>query len=278
MCLLAAVAACGRWNFDRVPSDAASPDSAPDACVLGGWQPSLISTPFEQLNTSGATEWAAEISGDGLRMVFVREDGPGAGVYITQRRSRSEAFEAPTALGVVGGPSLSEDGRELYATDDICINQFTRTGPRLEDWSAPHKLDALCSGGRPSGVYLSRNGLRLYYNVAGVLTVASRLSVSAEFVDPGVKVKGPSGLDFCALSGDELAMYCEDLGQGGALAQSTRLSLADPFQPEVVIQELKDDHGYSDPSVTADGTLLVFSANDNAGGKFDIYAVERRCE
>lgn len=284
---LVLVSAC-RLGFGQQSPDASEglPDSPADACAFGAWRTPASRTPLDKLNT-GATEWASEISGDGLRVVFGSDQGGRKqDVYLAQRASRSDVFDPPTRLsintpGEDTDPSLSDDALELYFMSDRggsdCIYVTNRTSVKVQDWRDPRRLSPLCEAGTPRGVYVSRDGLRLYYNAGADLVMTSRENHDADFSVPGKPIGG-AGLDFCAFTADELTMYCEMNVDGRPqIAQATRASRDAVFGEGQLVPELASAEAEAgDPSLTSDGKTLVFSSNIN--GNHDLYQIERDCE
>jgi hypothetical protein len=293
-----AVAACGRIEFRLLD---AAPDVPTDACKLGPWTTPPGPQPFGNVNTPADTEWGVEISSDGLRLLFssnrvdpAQTGGRNYDIYLAQRASQSQAFSAPARLPISSpgnddsDPSLTDDALELYFVTDLgagpCFHVASRDSPGGA-WSLPRRLDALCPvNSRPGGPYVSRDGLRLYYDlvVGGTSTVrmASRPDRSHDFASAGVSLGAP-GLRYCALDASELTIYCENTLQGNAqLWQATRPSTDVGFPEGAPIPELGDGGQFEDgdPSLTGDGRLMVYaSSRDAANGSSDLYLVERTC-
>ncbi len=296
---LTVVAAC-RGGFDprlqdAAPPDAiadASPDTPTDACTLGAWSKPILQ-PFANVNTPDATEWGVEISGDGLRLVFstdrIDQDKQTTDydLYMAQRASLSEPFDRPRRLAISAenetdaDPTLTEDARELYfvSTRDSgeCIYAATRPDT-TRDWDTVRRLDALCSGVIPSGPYISRDGLRLYYEASGAIQMASREARGDPF--PAGVVVGAPGLRYCALGDHELTIYCEeDVGGRAQLWRATRPSINTQFPSGAAIPELASPDADGDPSVTDDGLHLVYASTiGNSDGTSDLFIADRACQ
>jgi hypothetical protein len=302
--LLATIPACGRIGF-REPGDAGSAgvDTAPaDACTFGPWNTSALQ-PFGKLNTN-LTEWSAQISADGLHLVFSSDRSdpsdprPGGhlSLFVTQRASRTVEFEAPSYPAELNNPrrsardpSFTPDLLEIYFVDDTGSETcpfVSRRANTSAAWAAPAMLDKLCRPGGFSlgGVYVSDDGLRLYYDtvVSGdpsAVWMTSRASRGVDFNLPGAPIPElPRGLGYCALTADELTIACEagpPLTTRTELWQATRRSRDEPFGTAGAIPELEGMAQDGDPSFTADGTQLVYASD--IGGDNDLYVAERAC-
>jgi hypothetical protein len=309
---LAALAACGgsgRGADDATPTtdavgdaqiDAtgAPLDAPPDACPFGAWTRGA-EQPFANVNSSD-TDWGVEVSRDGLRLVFAsdrpdpQQVGESFDIYMAERSSTAVPFERPVHLpistdGDDQDPTLSDDARELYYATNVdrgpCIYVSTRASTTA-GWTTPRRLDALCASGDPAAPFLSRDGLRLYYDFAvgegSTVMVATRDIRSLEFTTAGVPAGAPD-LQFVALDDAELTIYGEHVVSGRAqLWQATRPNLAAPFSAFREIAELADAAPFEsgDPSVTGDGAHLVYSSTriGTGDGPNDIYVAERRCQ
>jgi hypothetical protein len=308
--MCAVTAACGRIGFEAgngAGNDAGMIGKAPvDACTFGPWNTSALQ-PFSKINTT-ATEWGAQISADGLHVVFSSDrndpEHPNPGgdqkLYIAQRASLDVEFEAPAYIAKLD--DLSDNPRDPTFTPDLLELYFVADGVTAETscayvsqwttataaWSSPIELAPLCPppSGALGGIYLSDDGLRLYYDTSAggkpsVLQMTSRPARDAMFTSAGEAVAGLShGLGYCALSADERTIACESdtsLSSRPQLWQAARPTRDAPFGPAAAIPELLDatqDDG--DPSFTADGTQLVYAAA--VDGNNDLRVAERTCQ
>lgn len=302
---LVCTAACGRIGFGDPgdPGIRALADAALDACMPGPWTPAVFQ-PFENVNT-GDIEWTPAISRDGLRLMFGRQMSGGNGLlFSTQRTALSAAFDRPTLVPLTStsgdlldpsNPSLTDDELELYfdaALDGLrCIFVATR-GAASANWSEAILLDALCGrNGGPatssaSAPYVSRDGLRLYYDGApnGILEprMTSRTSRDVVF-EPGRKLAGlPRTAGYSALTDDELTIYFEYLEAQSPtvaiqrLGQATRASRDAAFEragPAPGFEASTDD---GDPALTADDKRMVYTSRTQ-GQSNDLFVAERTC-
>lgn len=304
---LAAVVACGRIGFDPVGGtpntridaaiDAVGQPPA-DTCTLGPWT-MPADQPFASVN-SADTDWGVEISRDGLRLVFSSnrpdplQQVRNYDLYMAERRSTADPFDPPVRLSISSDgrddsdPSLSDDAVELYFVSarnpSICMYVSSR-GSLAAPWGAPRRLDPLCQAGDLGGPFLSRDGLRLYYDVSvsgsSQLYMASRTTRTTDFASAGIAIGAP-GLRYCALDDGELTAYCENGDLANAqLWQATRASTDAPFSAGQPIQELGDLGMFEDgdPSLTSDGLHLIYASSRprDASGPSDLFIAERSC-
>jgi hypothetical protein len=295
---MAAVAGCGRIGAPSLHDAGAETEDAlagpaPDACTLGLWAVAA-DQPFGLVN-SPQTDWGVEISRDGLRLVFASnrpdpaQQGTNYDVYFAERATTAEAFGAPVRLSFNSDsrddsdPTLSNNGQELYFVRD-CIYVTTRSptgGPN--DWSAPRRLDELCpTGVMIGGPFLSKDGLRLYFDVVDGTVTEVRMATrgqGGEFTEPAGSVGAPD-LHYIALDDDERTLYGENNSAGiTQLWRTTRPSTNDPFPTGTPVAELRDGFEDGDPSLTSDGRQLVYATTRTSGspGTSDIVMAERSC-
>jgi hypothetical protein len=274
------------------------------------WTPAAHQ-PFDAITShlpNEENEWTAEISCDGLRLIFGQ--GPRDGrdrIYTAQRPSIADPFSTPTLhlfsnVMVDGDPSLSEDGHEIYfvggGATHACIYVARRADEATPSWTTPTQvLDCDASGAQLSGPYLTRDGLRLYYHESDdagnqAIRMASRTSTANDFLARGTPVSWePPGAKpdagFCALSNDELAIYCEN-GNPSHVVQSTRTSRTAAFGnttavPGIpVLNDQNIEISTGDPEIGGHGRLLVYGSTtvgaDPATSFSHLRLAERSCQ
>jgi hypothetical protein len=302
LCVVACVAGC-KLGFDlRAAPDAAGADAAgapdtpdaPDApsaaCTLGPWHEPPDGQPFDNVNTDDI-EWAAEISDDGLRMIFTSNRGTmNQHLHMTQRASLHAPFETPVSLTINSDDTISEDSDPTFNDDELyfasgrgtarCI-YVSRHIDTPAVWGPPRRLDELCAaGGSIGGLYITRDGQHLYYDVDGVLVMASR-DPGGSFTSPGKTVGGLSaGMTYCALTRDEQTIYCEaTTGIGDSqLRVATRTSPDTAFGDAQVVPGF-DTVGvdFGDPSIAPTGDWLLYGTGPRRQ-KQNLRLVERECQ
>jgi hypothetical protein len=281
---------------DAPQADAAIDVPPPDGpCVLGPWTEPADDPRFAQVNTA-AIEWSAELSDDGLRVIFA-SNRPSVNsdsvehLYTAQRASRTAAFAPATFLAINSDTAHDSEpsfnATELYfvsnrgtdATDCIYVAPRTATP---EMWGTPRRLDALCTGAPLlGGLYISRDGQHLYYDNDGQVVMAQR--GATEFDTPGTPVLGVlSEMRFCTLTGDELTIYCETSvvnGQPTQLWQASRASLAAQFANAGQVPDLDTTGRFvGDPAISSDGTLLLYASGPDSSTGQDLRLAERTCQ
>jgi len=310
-CVAACISACGRLGFELVSDDDLA-HPAPDACAFGPWR-RAAPQPFGALNTT-RNEWGVQIAGDGLTVVYSstrhdpadpRPDDGHESIYLAQRATKRDPFGARRYLARLNDPrsnardpSPTPDLQELFFVDELvagktCIFE-SRFDAGANDWGAPTAFDALCLVGARSihGVWISDDGLRLYYDsvTAGErqqVWVTQRAQRGDAFAGVGARVEGlPEGMTYCSLSSDERTIYCEAAapllsGQDVQVWRAMRsdraaafgATAADQAQP---VPELASELVDGDPSITSDGTQLVYASGLDAAA--DLVLLERACQ
>ena len=258
--------------------------SAATPCTFGAWTVNPVDR-FAAINTSD-TEWGEELSADGLTVVFGRVSVPDQqALFIAHRDTRDADFPAATPITELNNeasnnprdPALSADQREMYFTADdpdtaaTCL-YVARHDDASGPWSASINT-TICvpQSDDIGGAYLSRDGLRMYYdrNQSGTRRpwLTSRPTTAAPFTDGGAIIDSlPINLGWCTLTTDELTIFCEaDLASEKVqIWTATRSSLGAPFSTAGPMPALDGDlNRDGDPSISADGTELVISSDTN---------------
>jgi WD40-like Beta Propeller Repeat len=108
--------------------------------------------------------------------------------------------------------------------------------------------------------------------------VTSRISRNVDF-GQGTRVNGlPLGLGYCSLTADERSIFCEvgPPARKPQVWQATRPSLTAAFGPPSPVLELMSGDEDGDPSITADGTQLVYATTRS--GSSDLRVFRRACQ
>jgi Tol biopolymer transport system component len=271
----AAMAACGRLDFASVPdAPAARTDSLPaDAYDLGPWG---TPQPLTELNTT-MDESDPELRADGLELVFhsLRTGGVGAyDLYRATRATLSSPFDPPqpiASLETAGddmGPGLSFDGLTILFGDGQDIVFATR--PDLASPFGPRSpLPALSSADIDTAPEISGDG-RIAVVTRGV-GGSRELWLYERAADGPVDTGWSAARQLVELS-SPVTEASPDLDEKGLVIyfhsdraapkdniyRATRATTADPFGPPSEVTELSSPIDDGDPTLTADGRVIVF--------------------
>lgn len=291
------LAACGRVGFDGpdlttdAPADGSLDVPADASCTLGDWGPATLET---SLNRGANDDYGAQLSPDGLAIVFDSSNVSSLDLFWSERASRTAAWSTPRALTELNdATSIDNDGTltadllEMYFASQrggpFCLFRSTRTD-RAQPWSAPQRQSALCLGVEIGGPWISPDGLRLYYNTRedvageGRVYMTERSSRTQDFA-AGTRVDIAGQVEnhgYVALADDERTIYFES-GSPLQISRATRAAIGDAFGPPTLVPQTNEaTSNNGDPSLTADGKLLMWASTRNAG-QFDLYSITRSC-
>lgn len=248
------------------------------------WREPAGGQPFAAVN-SGVTEWAGEISDDGRTVVFTSDRTNGFRLWLATRGERDQAFAQASALNLTTDTTDDRDpsfnGQELYFLTKRGPLQCVHVSKHAGGVFGPARQLDICAdvgGGELAALYVSRDGLRLYYENNGQVTMSARGTTTVDFAKGAAVVGLPSDLHFCALSGDELTVYCERTtsAQVAELWQAQRVTLTSPFGNAAPVSGFVEPRSVSDPSVTPDGKLMLYAARA-ANAAPELHLVERVC-
>lgn len=277
--VLVAVAtlACGRLDFTYVSSvDAASAEDANDesidALALGPWGSAQR---LMELETT-MDESDPELRGDGLEIVFhSTRTGTlgGYDLYHATRATTASMFgpvEPLTALNSGAedmGPALSGDGMTILFGDGQDIAYATRPDV-LSPFGSRQPLPALSSTDIDTAPTISGDG-RTAIVTRGV-TGGRELWLYTRSADGPVASGWSAGRQLTELSSgvtetsadlDETGLvvyfHSDRMTTKDDLYVATRTSITDPFGAPIRIEELVTSGDDGDPSVSADGRVLV---------------------
>jgi len=299
--LMAALAACGRLDFDpHAGRDALATDSTPSmpdaACTLGPWGSPVA---LASLNTTN-TDYGGQLTADGLAIYFDSDRTGQQDLYVARRDTRAATFGAPTRIAELSSqqtdadPSPTADELDLIfdsnRTNDLCLWESTRASI-ADAWGAPVKLAALCAPSAATGPYLTGDGLTLYFTIGvdpqneGALGVTHRPSRTDPFGPvtplPEQLTTNPPDGGYPALTADQRTIYFEQAnGSGGAatitIHEATRDASGGKFGTRQPFDAVTLGPNNGDPSITADG--LDFAFDSDASGNADLYEMTRSCE
>jgi hypothetical protein len=301
------LAACGRVGFQRAPEaaiDGGSADAGLEPMRDGGADAGCVWTPFGPVSAIAAVdtperEGGGALSFDGLRLYFNRASEPARhDILVASRASREAAF-GPGAR--IAGLNTDANEAEVSISDDELTvffhsNRAGTTSVYVADRAdrAGAFSNVRCAvEGCPMLVAptVSTDGLHLYAAALGA-SGASAIFASerASSVDPfsapvELAQLSASGVDagYPGLSHDGLELYYVRNGAPGSagcdeLWVATRADIRSPFGDEHVVAELSSPACDGDPSLSADGTTLVFTSDrDGTAGLEDLWITERTC-
>jgi Tol biopolymer transport system component len=273
------VAGCGRIGFDVADAPLATGPFGP---------PQLV----DNVNSATADDDPA-ISGDGLELIFDSERGGAVGdLYVSTRPSRSGPWSMPALITEVSSPTFDEDApclsydglvltfnSQLSGNSDVWI--ATRATP-TSAWGPPVLMTDLSSPQVDERFCMSDN------NLVGVLTTeragtrqlfeARRESDTATWGTPtqltelsastynGEGMLDPTGT---------LIVFASNRSGSSDLWMATRASVDEPFATPVPLDELNTSADEWDPTVTADGRIIVFARGPRNGIGRDLFIAER---
>ena len=259
---------------------------------------------------SSSMDYGPALSADGLSLFFASDrQGPvgNTDIWVTQRATATAAWGAPVRLGATintsateGVPSLSTDGHwmffasnrpggfggdDLYQTyradihDDFGWQAPTNLGPNVNTPANENGNGYFDNGGSPQLLFGSNKpggegGVDLYSSSLqpdgswGPATPISELNSTADDNRPNLRQDGL-----------EIFFYSSRTGGfgGNDLWTATRASVDAPWSAPVnlgstVNTTFIDTH----PSLSADGTMLIFGSNRPGGfGDRDLYMITR---
>ena len=206
---------------------------------------------IKELSQPGVTEYAPSISADGRTMIFQASEKAGYKLYESTfsdgKWSKPAAIEAVNSFGdsttLIGGPSISFDGNNLYFFSSAGSNREDIYLSRREDsgWGEPINLEApVNSPGYEGFPSISADGKYLY------------------FVKQNEE--GPQDKDLRKLN-----QFCYSIYRSEKQADN---SWGDPQKlPYPINQDCEKA-----PKIMADGKTLIFSSNRPGGmGDYDMY-------
>lgn len=296
--LLLASSGC-RPELAGVDASARSAAAAPiaDAAGYSEWTPGVN---FGPTVNSGFDDQTPTLSPDGLALYFASNRPGGSGgidLWAARRASANDPWGVPVNLGPTVNssanevtPFITEDGHRLYfATNrpggagdyDIVVSWRTDTHDDFA-WEAPVNVGApVNTPGQEAGVTI--HGTEFYYagqstNGSGLDIYVSRMDGSA-FTAPEVVQELSSAADDRRPSirgdGREMVFSSNRLGTIGLndIWSATRPGNGVPWSTPVNVgAAINTANGDVTPSLSRDGTMLLFASNRPGGsGGLDLY-------
>lgn len=296
--LLVFSAACGRLEFGHVdawPGDGLSGDAE----LPHFNTPVLVSEVSDPLTDDDPT-----ITGDGLELYFASERGGAAtgyaDIYVTTRATTFSSWSAPVPVVELNStdedqsPGITLDGLTLYfssrrPTSMIAggsSNTWIATRPdRTTPWSAPQLVLEVSSTmeefePQPDATNTSLVFYRQVGSTDRDLFIANRENTTLPWDAPApmadVNTTAIERSPF--LWGDKQAIwFSSDRASGTSgvddIFMATRVMTNESFDVALPQTELNTAFDDDDPSLSADGRIIVFTSN--ATGNYEIYEARR---
>ena len=268
------------------------------ACTYG---PFGAPTPLAAVN-SASTEWAADLSPNGLELFFSSDRAGGVGgfdLYRATRASTADGFGQITNIAELNtpgdeyGPALTHDALTLYfsstiassnSTLDIFVASRSAIGEPFGTASAVTELNSPANDDTPA---VTADGLTMVLRSdrpgglgSDDVYIATRATTADPFtvtdlaaVDSGASDRGAT------ISADGLTVVfgsqrTPDVG-GYDLFIATRATRADDFSVPISIPAVETNNNDDDADLSEDGSTLLYST-DRSGSE-DIWTATRSC-
>jgi Tol biopolymer transport system component len=296
--LCALCSACGRVGFEREPSDGgigADAGQGDGSCTWGAFG---AATPIAEVNTEDG-EGGGTLSFDGLRLYFNRAADPGLhDLYVASRTSRTQPFGPAMPITEL---NAAENDAEISLSDDELTVYFhsARASPQTVYMANRSSLGdqftnircALTGCPMFLGPTISADGSTLYGFAAGAsgstdIFRSGRGSLGGNFGAPVALTQlGESGVDagYPGLSHDGRELYYVRYNNPGSrgcddIWVATREDEAMPFGSAHALLEINTASCEGDPSLSADGTTLIFTSDrPGTAGREDLWMARRTC-
>jgi len=197
----------------------------------------------------------------------------------------SEPVVQPDDINTTNGqPFLSDDLLTLYYNDSaVHVTQRKRATP-MDDFSLTGERVFPTSD--PSDAAITADGLQMVVGFpvlssAADLQLSTRASTADDWPAPDgtafAAANSPGDDDCCAtISGDGTEVIFESSRAGQALWRTTRSANNTSFGAAVKIVQ-PDNAGNASPTLSRDGTTLVYSSKPDGQSTYDIVMAERTC-
>jgi hypothetical protein len=279
---------------------AVAPDGQPDTPVIDpdgsrtcweAWKSGapVFGTPVRiDVVASAASEGNPSLSEDEKTLYFVRGGVGGRDIFLTQRASTLDPWNAPTKaaefatgddeskVSVAAGDSIAVISSSTAASMDLDLFQMERPagGGAFANKSSAHLAAVDAVGSADVDPELTPDGLALYYSKGGlVLRFTTRSSIDGDFAAPSVVPGIPDGGADPAISPDQLVIVYTIDGAGRDLMFATRPAIDQPFGgiTALSINSPQDD---ADAELSGDGCTLYYSSSRTGSvGSRDLYTV-----
>jgi hypothetical protein len=288
--VLLVFAACGRFHFGPVESDATAPGDvavAPRCDLAKPYGPPVALVGL----SSPSAEIGVEATDDMLDGVMWSDRSGIDRIYEVTRATPADAFAMPQLvanLGSIAGvpdrdPAVTGDGLTLVFTSQRAgggnWDLYATTRPsRSQPFAAPAQISELATAGADWGPFIASDGLSLYYVIGGDLAYSHRATPASPWSAPGTvltELDTPSNEFEPAVTADELTIfYASDRPDGGLggldIWTATRASTADPFNAPSNLVEL-DTPGDDIPSWISPDRCELFLTRTNGAAGWDLY-------
>lgn len=249
---------------------------------------------------SSSDDWGAWISNDKLELYFGSSRAGAFAIYHASRSAPGDAFGTPMLLanlvasGSADDPFITDDGLQLFFENspttlgkDAQLNVAIRASTSVEFANARVLSNVNDPSTQDAAPSLTSDALTLVFNSERAggpggsdLYLATRQTASSAFGTPVPLSIDTSGFDCCtSIAGDGSSMILVNDSTGAPRIMAAARGGTDFTPPALLAPELAGATGSEiDPTLTRDGTTIVFSSNRAGGqGGYDIYLAERSC-
>jgi len=251
-----------------------------------------FAAPTKLTNLSVATHnlYTPWLSPDGLELWYM--DDVAAPHLWRSRRQPGEEFpagepvaEPPDIAPINGQPFISDDLLTLYYNDpSLAVFERKRATALDEFATTGERVFPTMPFSDPAG---TADGLELVVafpvtSSAADLELSTRASIEDRWSAASADVftaTNSTDDDCCAtISGDGTEVIFESQRQGGqSLWRTTRATRADAFGPADRLVGQPDQAANASPTLSRDGTTLVYSSKPNGQATYDLVLGERTC-
>lgn len=243
-------------------------------------------------------DWGAWISNDKLDLYFGSSRSGSFLIYHAARAATGDLFGAPQVLanlvasGNADDPFMTDDGLQLFFENsattlgkDQQLFVAIRTTTSVEFANGQILANVNDAATSDSAASLTSDALTMVFNSMrsgnSDLYITTRPTATSAFGAPVALSIDTPGFECCSsLAGDGSSMILVSDASGTNRIERTVRGGADYLAPAIFDPGLAGATGDEvDPTLTRDGTTIVFGSNRAGGaGGYDIYLAERSCQ